>query len=432
MLFVAQPPTTPTTRYVPGGAPSPTVNPNTSSNVNPNNANRSSSSTSFRRSYIVCQPDGNATTTNTTSSVIQPGSEGTPTIVATSTTSYKQAYEKSQSRIASLEKTIEFLQEQHKGSLKDLHKEIARLQNLCSDVSFVEVVHESRPNSAYFNEESDEMRAPWSKTVSGKDTVIDINDDLTKPLSAASEIDETKPYFVLLQQQRRKYLHFIERMNADNKRKQGEIDTLRAELELVRDVLSVSGLDVDLVQLRGLVNGKEKAKELTGRAKKVNVLPPIGAEVPVPAGQMVNLADAAGNVVSGVVADSRLQQQRFVASPPPPLPKNAAERMEHLRHKPKDYHNANLDYQGRAHLYSVPPAPGQEGFALSAEKTDGTSELVKDLPKAETVLPPISSPVGQPKFPLDPFFQKSEKMSSWTKRMKGTQILRQKRNNLNK
>ncbi|KAJ3004336.1 UNVERIFIED_CONTAM: hypothetical protein HDU68_005168, partial [Siphonaria sp. JEL0065] len=285
--------------------------------------------------------------------------------------------------------------------------------------------------------DSEEMRAPWSKLVSGKDTVIDINDDLTKPLSAASEIDETKPYFVLLQQQRRKYLHFIERMNADNKRKQGEIDALRAELELVRDVLSVSGLDVDLVQLRGLVNGKEKAKELTSRAKKVNVLPPIGGEVPVAAGVAMNLVDSSGNVVSGVVVDTRLHQQRFVASPPPPSgPVGAALRMEHLRQKPKDYHNANLDYQGRAHLYSVPPAPGhsQDGLALSAEKTDGHDLIPTTATKAETVLPPISSPGGHPKLPTDPsFIQKSEKITSWTKRMKGTQMLRQKTwNNMNK
>ncbi|KAJ3286723.1 hypothetical protein HDU79_006287 [Rhizoclosmatium sp. JEL0117] len=402
MLFVAQPPTTPNNRYVSGGAPSPSPSNTNNSNIVPT-VTTTQPTGSFRRSYIVCQEP---------SQQLQQTEAG-----------YKQAYDKAQSRISSLEKTVEFLQEQHKCTLKDLHKEIARLQNLCSETST----------------EKTEMKAPWVKEprrpfINDSNTnpiVHDINEDTLHD----DEIDETKPYYVLLQQQRKKYQTFIERMNADNKRKQSEIDSLRAELELVRDVLSVSGLDVDLIQLRNMVNGKEKAKELASRAKKINVLPPIqktDSDVNVQA-----LLDEA--VPANVVMDSRLQQ-RLIAAASPPLPagspRGSLARMDRLKQKPKDYHNGNLDYQGRAHLYTVPPSEQSgpqdtEGFAPSAEQE---LEMIKDtnssVGKPETVLPPISSAGARGKSlmeKVEPFLPKADKNgSSWTKRLKGTQMLRQK------
>ena len=40
--------------------------------------------------------------------------------------------QKALSRVKSLEKTVEFLQDEHKNALKGLHEEISRLQNVCS------------------------------------------------------------------------------------------------------------------------------------------------------------------------------------------------------------------------------------------------------------------------------------------------------------
>ncbi|KAJ3113716.1 hypothetical protein HDU96_003045 [Phlyctochytrium bullatum] len=91
-------------------------------------------------------------------------------------------------------------------------------------------------------------------------------------------------YFLVLQQQKRKYQSFIERLNLDNKRKQKEIDALRGELELIRDVLALAGLDVDLVELKALVMSKggsrvaNPSEFVASRAKKLNILPPIGSQ----------------------------------------------------------------------------------------------------------------------------------------------------------
>ncbi|KAJ3414291.1 hypothetical protein HDV05_006740 [Chytridiales sp. JEL 0842] len=180
------------------------------------------------------------------------------------------------SRVASLEKTVEFLQESHKVSLVALHKEIERLQGVCAENNYRTIVLEEPPIQ-YIGEYETEKdlieptthtpnQVPEPSLPSPQMSQIQPTPD--------SPTTEEKPYHLLLQQQKRKYQNFIERINNDNKRKQAEIDSLKAELALIRDVLAVAGLDLDLGELKGLVAAKQK--EMEGKkGKKVGVLPPI-------------------------------------------------------------------------------------------------------------------------------------------------------------
>ncbi|KAJ3393016.1 hypothetical protein HDU84_002956 [Entophlyctis sp. JEL0112] len=453
MLFVAQPPATPPNRYVAGDATSASAN------------------GSFRRSIIVCQNTHlqKAPQQHPESASLQTA----PPPVQEDLSSCKRALEKAQSRIFSLERTVESLQEQHKGSLQGLHKEIERLQNLCSDLQFADIFQfplgdeeGASPAVEYFREASPcpEMKAPWF-TSSHADTNTDCDAGDQTQRNDPSNADDTKPYHVLLQQQRRKYQTFIDRINADNKRKQSEIDNLRAELELVRDVLAVAGLDVDLVQLRGLVAGRDRARDMVGRARKAGVLPPIGNTSSHDGGSSGGGGDGDGGAVDLALLDSRAPagialdarnfntHSRFMAAVAAAgaaavtanvdgadgAGDSAAARAERLFRKPRDYHNANLDYHGRAHLYSVPPpavAPPADAAptspliapaALSHPANTSASELApfgikNDLP----TLPPISSQSHQSLQDKSSLLKAEKSTGSWTKRLKGTQILRQK------
>ncbi|KAI8609282.1 hypothetical protein BC830DRAFT_1085592 [Chytriomyces sp. MP71] len=381
MYVLAHPPVTPSPRYISGsGANSPV-------NKAPGATRTGTSATSFRRTYIVCETPPQQQSQSQESAAF-----------------YKAALEKAQGRIGSLETTIEKLQAQHRGSLTDLHKEIARLQNVCSvllklytvatfplTVKQIPVPPDNTASPPFLADETIEMRTPWSK----KNAVYDID---TK--SNDDETDDSNPCYILLQQ-RRKDQGFIERMNSDNKRKQSEIAALSAELEFVRNVLSVSGLDVGLVQLKGLVNGRDRTKELPARARKmgVNVLPPIGA--PSAEGDVTSNESGPGTVV----LDSRMNDQQAIMSP------SVTTRPDKINQKPRDYHNANLDYHGRGFLCSVPPPlppPSTDSLAVSAEKAE-----MLQFPPMKTPLPDI----------LDSAGGKSE---SWTGRLKGAQMLRQR------
>ncbi|KAJ1545979.1 hypothetical protein HK096_005713 [Nowakowskiella sp. JEL0078] len=46
--------------------------------------------------------------------------------------SSSHGYQRALARVVSLEKTIEYLQDMHAGTLQGLHTEIARLQSICS------------------------------------------------------------------------------------------------------------------------------------------------------------------------------------------------------------------------------------------------------------------------------------------------------------
>ncbi|KAJ3196864.1 Cleavage stimulation factor subunit 2 [Entophlyctis luteolus] len=432
-------------------------------------ATSASANGSFRRSIIVCQNTHlqKAPQQHPESASLQTA----PPPVQEDLSSCKRALEKAQSRIFSLERTVESLQEQHKGSLQGLHKEIERLQNLCSDLQFADIFQfplgdeeGASPAVEYFREASPcpEMKAPWF-TSSHADTNTDCDAGDQTQRNDPSNADDTKPYHVLLQQQRRKYQTFIDRINADNKRKQSEIDNLRAELELVRDVLAVAGLDVDLVQLRGLVAGRDRARDMVGRARKAGVLPPIGNTSSHDGGSSggdgdggaVDLALLDSRAPAGIALDARNfnTHSRFMAAVAAAggaavtanadgadgAGDSAAARAERLFRKPRDYHNANLDYHGRAHLYSVPPpavAPPADAAptspliapaALSHPANTSASELApfgikNDLP----TLPPISSQSHQSLQDKSSLLKAEKSTGSWTKRLKGTQILRQK------
>ncbi|KAJ3229313.1 hypothetical protein HDU81_005479 [Chytriomyces hyalinus] len=431
MLFIVQPPATPNNRYISGSrSTSPSQqNSGSASTGNSATSTQKSASANFRRSYIVCK----------TPPAPVPDSVN-PSSLPAEAAVYRKALEKAQSRIASLERCIENLQEQHKGSLKDLHNEVSRLQNLCSDVGFAEIVLDI-PLDDF---EDPEMKTLWTKKTSQTKDATDISDyngpSKTNPSNnlSATEIcdtdpviDETKPYYLLLQQQRRKYQSFIERMNADNKRKQTEIESLRAELELVRDVLAVSGLDVDLVQLRGIVNGKDKCNELAARAKKANVqvLPPIAKPAPLSDGDSrVDGGGADAGVCEGTEGGHKSGVGRGAG------PRTVTDKP---KQRPRDYHNGNLDYNGRAHLFSVPPTDDlAESMALSVERleeaTAAPTENQRDKMAGDTVLPPIKTKSSSKSRGLldlvDPFTKSEKATTSWTKRLKGTQMLRSKQN----
>ncbi|KAJ3243268.1 hypothetical protein HDU78_000656 [Chytriomyces hyalinus] len=433
MLFIVQPPATPNNRYISGSRSSSPSQQNNGSASTGNSATstQKSASANFRRSYIVCK-----TPPAPLPDTVNPSSAHPEVAV------YRKALEKAQTRIASLERCIESLQEQHKGSLKDLHNEVSRLQNLCSDVGFAEIVLDI-PLDDF---DDAEMKTLWTKKTSQTKDATDIADyngpSKTNPSNNNNSlsstdigcndpvIDETKPYYLLLQQQRRKYQSFIERMNADNKRKQTEIEALRAELELVRDVLAVSGLDVDLVQLRGIVNGKDKCNELAARAKKANVhvLPPIAKPASVSdAGSVIDSGGADGGAYESTEGGHKTGVGRGAA------PRTVTDK---LKQRPRDYHNGNLDYNGRAHLFSVPPTEDlTESMALSVERleeaTAASTENQRDK-MGDTILPPIKTKSSSKSRGLldlvDPFTKTEKATTSWTKRLKGTQMLRSKQN----
>ncbi|KAJ3131049.1 hypothetical protein HK100_006923 [Physocladia obscura] len=529
MLFVAQPPATPPNRYVSGAATSKIQQEKTAAALTPGptaaTATVSSATTTttssvsvaapptFRRSFIICQNPlpqqqqqqqsfllsqhqqiGNNNNNSSSNNKNNNNSNNNCDQFAEQALEYKVALEKSQSRVASLERTVEFLQSQHRESLGDLHREIERLQNLCSDTQFADVFLDDLSSSFDWTvvEEEEEMKAKWFKdrpakstttkphnttiataknpetTTTPDNTNTNTNNDLIPTTSPPTSPLPTTPipYHLLLHQQRRKYQTFIERMNADNKRKQSEIDSLRAELELVRDVLAVSGLDVDLIQLRSLVGGKEKARDLMARAKKVHVLPPIndgtsgGIDLNGSGGGGNDLLiDAIAEVPAGVILDSRnfprfgrrfggAGRKQFINNSSdgnvriaPIDQQQQQQQQQRPKHKTKDFHNANLDYQGRAHLYSVPPetasnaTTASEGVALSAESTvyvtNGDSGLgaKKDLSSSSaSILPPISFVPGHHHPNNRSLLEKADAFAkvstSWTKRLKGTQMLR--------
>ncbi|KAJ3211602.1 hypothetical protein HDU67_004408 [Dinochytrium kinnereticum] len=379
------------------------------------------------------------------------------------TAATRRKLERAESRVASLEKTIEFLQSQHSVALKGLHEEIARLQNLCADRTFRKFVlaettetkeeaepdrvdtlnldedfslpytpyscssstgldseNISDPNSEEnlqedttsmpakqlsveakdiqtlpddadhiplclpapeHDEQIDRLRPAQKATGvldagtkrkltgsyggaaadgpkiervsrvnatkntenSGRPSLVSEDGTIGRSLSMAKseetelhhqketvpeKSDASPPYNLILQQQKRKYQDFIERLNTDNKRKQKEIESLRSELELIRDVLALSGLDIDLVELRALVLSKtgqrlNPAEALASRSKKLNILPPIGAgQTDEDAGTIHDIEEHAASIVldrktqplSDLLRDSNQKSGAAVAS----------------------------------------------------------------------------------------------------------------------
>ncbi|KAJ3300307.1 hypothetical protein HK104_002126 [Borealophlyctis nickersoniae] len=103
------------------------------------------------------------------------------------------------------------------------------------------------------------------------------------PQQQQQQQQDQQPLSLLMDQQKKKYCALIDRMNDDNKRKQAEIDHLKAELALVQEVLALGGLQLDMKELHALAHAKQHTgagadvlNKLRGGVKaKVSVLPPI-------------------------------------------------------------------------------------------------------------------------------------------------------------
>ncbi|KAJ3329832.1 deoxycytidyl transferase [Blyttiomyces sp. JEL0837] len=342
---------------------------------------------------------------------------------------------KALSRINSLEKTVEFLQREHDKSLKGLHAEISRLQRVCSDTAFKKVVlennvavHEMNPSREISTQTGEELIASASSVSAGSEIFVDDE----KLDSGAEEM----PYHLLLQQQRRKYQSFIERINSDNKRKQAEIDELRAELNLVRDVLAIAGLDLDLTELRSIV--QSKANNIVGRAKKSRALPPI-------------------STVDGVVAEEN--HARHTPSPPAvgsmipgqyrrrlhqgPTEKYHQQSPIALAHDAAPYGRGrdNIE-QPHSRMYMSPQElSDNEQFDSKFQSNHGGVNVnVNNLSHdTEQVLPPVtvvdprlknqssSKSVKSPsQLPILVANQLEKGVTAWTKRIKGAKIVREK------
>eukprot|EP00842_Homolaphlyctis_polyrhiza_P006790 jgi/Hompol1/7111/HPOL_000654-RA len=85
----------------------------------------------------------------------------------------------------------------------------------------------------------------------------DINDDnYAANGRAASPHADTHPgqsIYILVEKERKKYQGMLERMNEENKRKQGEIGQLRHDLNIVKEVLALAGLKFDIKELQNIV-----------------------------------------------------------------------------------------------------------------------------------------------------------------------------------
>ena len=105
-----------------------------------NNSNNNNPTQSFSHSLIINSHPLNNRRTLAPSTSVTTSSGNSAT---------QQALNRALSRISSLEKTIEFLQDQHKVSLKGLHSEIKRLQNLCAGKYMVSGVLLSQKSNSF-------------------------------------------------------------------------------------------------------------------------------------------------------------------------------------------------------------------------------------------------------------------------------------------
>ncbi|KAJ3032895.1 hypothetical protein HDV00_006993 [Rhizophlyctis rosea] len=183
-------------------------------------------------------------------------------------------------RIASLEKTIEWMQGEHAGMVAGLHAEIGRLQGVCADLSVKLAIQCDEEGRPWRDMASESDKASKSKPTTKPpvpvpchppnplqhaspndpsplpipENPISTSDSTPNPSSDPSDTPPlTPPLSLLLSNQKRKYTQLLDRLNDDNKRKSTEIDLLRREIELIRQVLAVGGVEVDMKGLRDAV-----------------------------------------------------------------------------------------------------------------------------------------------------------------------------------
>ncbi|KAJ3182520.1 hypothetical protein HDU85_002618 [Gaertneriomyces sp. JEL0708] len=215
-----------------------------------------------------------------------------------------QMYARALSRIETLEKTIEFVNGQHSSILKGLHDEIGRLQQRCSDLSvklvtvnvsgeFEGVVQNEATSVATMSSESlsasldslpeqteNKLEADQESEATHDASSVDIGQpspSLSPPASSSSFSRPQSQQYLSLQllRQRQKYFKTLSRLHSENKRRQSEIDHLRAERELVKEGLAIVGCRSDLEELVRLAGAAKVA--VTRVEAKIAVLPPIGS-----------------------------------------------------------------------------------------------------------------------------------------------------------
>ncbi|KAJ3195929.1 Talin-1 [Irineochytrium annulatum] len=407
------------------------------------------------------------------------------------------ALRRATSRISSLESTIEFLHDQHAEALKGLHAEIQRLQNICSETIMKEVLS-GAPSVRSGSGGGRAAAVDGVKRAGTPDgTAVgvaraDRKQGDEKPLPKESK--EETPYNILLQQQKKKYQVFIERISTDNKRKQHEIDSLKAELELIRDVLALAGLDIDLVELRALVHTKDGSRAsasqvFASRAKKLGILPPILADGPtgegtkeaLPSGAVtildreraplsqsldLPLREAAVNATQAAVAavcntDAKVEvvtalSSKSVGTAPERAPMSTSAKLRsHRYHQrqelssaphahrspPPDYFGSE-QHQGMFQQQVPPPRPGVVGESPLDSEAIASLDASVDLragvvspsetSKAAAFLPPLTKTGGKSEATKKKGSKeadeasKSMMLTSWSRRIQGTRILRKK------
>ncbi|KAI8799625.1 hypothetical protein BJ742DRAFT_883665 [Cladochytrium replicatum] len=234
------------------------------------------------------------------------GFSKTPGCMISGTT---QEQHRSLARITSLEKTLEYVQEQHSATIAGLYSEIARLQNIST---FDEAAHIKRWLVIEANMKSVLRADTQKKQVSKCDTSsskrrnrpavatgvegLDSNETSLEPkpqppvtqlgqeqlgsrtISMIQEVDksidklmeEKHPIYLIVQEQREKYHGLLARLNSDSRRKQAELDQLHSEVRLLREVFALANLDMDVHQLQSLVNNGKTSG--AGNASTKNAL----------------------------------------------------------------------------------------------------------------------------------------------------------------
>ncbi|KAI9007336.1 hypothetical protein BC832DRAFT_449089 [Gaertneriomyces semiglobifer] len=216
-----------------------------------------------------------------------------------------QMYSRALSRIETLEKTIEFVNGQHASILKGLHDEIGRLQQRCSDLSVklvtvnlseeFEDVGQNEPISQVVTLSSESPSASLDSLPERTENRLEADQELEaahdapsvdigrlspslSPSASSSSFSrpQSQQYLsLLLVRQRQKYFKTLSRLHSENKRRQSEIDRLKAERELVREGLAIVGCRSDLEELVRLAGAAKMA--VTRVEAKIAVLPPIGS-----------------------------------------------------------------------------------------------------------------------------------------------------------
>ncbi|KAI9190804.1 uncharacterized protein BJ171DRAFT_606120 [Polychytrium aggregatum] len=196
---------------------------------------------------------------------------------------------KANSRISSLEKTIEFLQKDHSTVLSALHQEIERLSNACHDAYSLILLKQGK---LWEDERVVDVVSKDSRPASPQPSKIEkVDSEVTMVMTPSGhepdEYEGQKPLYLLLDKQKKKYQSVIERMSNESKRKQAEMERLMHELELMRHVLTIAGIKVDLPQLKTMVESNRHPGSKGAEPKSVGPSANVGSGCGVVRGKVL-------------------------------------------------------------------------------------------------------------------------------------------------